>query len=98
MRQAALDSVKIAAEELLKQAGNDQDEAVRGRHGGPDGLCVHRREKSKRMNTVREPFDDLHSRPSLYVEEHTCTQKWTWDCAQYCVFIVQTGELESFAV
>ena len=32
MRQAALDSVKIAAEELLKQAGNDQDEAVRGKH------------------------------------------------------------------
>ena len=31
MRQAALDSVKLAAEELLKQAGNDQDEAVRGK-------------------------------------------------------------------
>ena len=31
MRQAALDSVKIAAEELLKQAGDDQDEAVRGK-------------------------------------------------------------------
>jgi hypothetical protein len=30
MRQAALDSVKIAAAELLKQAGSDQDDAVRG--------------------------------------------------------------------
>ena len=30
MRQAALDSVKLAAEELLKQAGTEQDEAVKG--------------------------------------------------------------------
>ncbi|KAK7099742.1 hypothetical protein V1264_022800 [Littorina saxatilis] len=29
MRQAALDSVKMAAEELLKQAGTEQDEAVK---------------------------------------------------------------------
>ena len=38
MRQAALDSVKAAAEELLKQAGSDQDEAVRGRHSS--SLCA----------------------------------------------------------
>ena len=30
MRQAALDSVRMAAEELLKQAGAENDDAVKG--------------------------------------------------------------------
>lgn len=32
MRHAALESVKNTAEELLRQAGNEQDEAVRGQY------------------------------------------------------------------
>ena len=30
MRQSALKSIKAAAEELIKQASNDKDEAVQG--------------------------------------------------------------------
>lgn len=61
MRLSALESVQTAAEELIKQAGNSQDEAVKGKTT-TDNLAPYEKEMQCFQCMYVETQEMLHTR------------------------------------